>query len=354
METLIFIFQALLFSIEQNTGKKAAVDSRTGEIVFMIGEGQHMQIKPLNPNSPINVEFDMNPEFYIKSSDFAANYGNLRKISGKFADILRNFYGQFAESLRNNSGQFTELLQTNCGTTADNLQNGSGQNAESLRKIIGKNIIDREALSIHYTGDLKKVLEQIERLTDKIVKNTTKQKTIDRAAFNYDNAAKLLNDKPSTLMQDLRKIKDDLQTSRDKQEKRIMQNEQEAKQGGFKRGVLKVLIISGLLSIIIFGTYKLIRWNYGLNTPEILKENKREHTAPPQEPKNKTAKFTNTGIKKEYTGEEVFNLIIQYEVESDKDLSDWRKEQVRKAFFGKELTKKEAEELVTEIAEKQY
>jgi hypothetical protein len=362
MNSLLQLYKAILFIHSKSETGIPAVDTRTGEIVFLqpVGEGDNeVQVIPINSNSPTDIEFDMNPELYLTFDDFTEFNGNLRTSDGRFAALLRNFYGELTEALRNDNGAFTEALRTPDGISADDLRNDYGPDAENRRRLIGKGIIDRKPISHFYSGETAQILKKIERLTDKIVRNTEKEKTISRAGQLYDQATQLAQSKDNDRMIKLRKIKAALQLSSDRQDRRTEQNYSEQKQHSIAFKLKKLAWTAATVAGVFFTAWyyfsdqiPVIEFEYirseSPNTPtEKNFEPEIKYNQPTNNVQNSTSKNESESIdRKKYNGSEIDNLIDVYAKDNGVKVWEYRRNKIKQDFAGQKLSPWEAKQTI--------
>ena len=235
MESIIIhLYKAILLALEEkNNDGIPAIDSRTGEFVFVnsVGEGDDdIEVRQIFDPSPTHVQFDLNPEMFITSIDFAENSENLQEINRRFAHLLQKVGSSPADALLNNSRGLAVSVQQSGETITDDFRTLGNSPAKGNRRLVGQGKIDRQKYSQEFSGITRSLLKEIENITDKIVRETSNENTIQNAADNYDKAVATANlQDDNTKIQTLRKIKKNLGLSSLRQDRRHEQNRRESR-----------------------------------------------------------------------------------------------------------------------------
>jgi len=342
MEQTKNILPILLYLLDsvsriEKTGQKAVIDTRNMKIAYSVGAGtDDIQLNQIGENSPADIEFDRNPENFVSFADFTENSRKVQALHGILADIERKYYGEVAENLRNSSGEIAEILQSSDRNTADNSQNNISTSADDLQQLIGKGIIDRRKVSGFYTGELQKLIQKIEKVTAKIVRNTSKISTQQNAAKRYDEAVLIASSNETDKIQKIRGILNSLNSSSDKQDRRHKQNQKSSKKW------LTWLIAILITFAVLFCGYIFFIKSYFES--DILNLSSKDTFAPTlfiAEPHNLTIN-------------EIEDAILNYNRKSNNKIFSWRKGMIIDEFNGSDLSKKEFEEILPELRTKDY
>ncbi len=328
----------LVLLSNQFTHGTPAINIYTGDIVIvkMIGERHNeLQVFPIYGESTTTVEFDLSPQNFLTLPELSESNGKNKEVIGKLAVLYRKIIGDFSEQYQKFNGVFSETSQKVIGNAAAENQTDIGEVAVPYQRFVGKDVIDRNKVSHKYTGELKTVMHDIERVTDKIVKNTQKEETISKTAKRYDNACVIAEGNAKDKLAQLKKIRQALQHSSDKQDQRIKQNTTEAQGAsvGFK---FKKLLWAAAFFAVAAGAV----WFTFFDELTSAKNEVTSvvHTVIPQ---------TNTAIKetkktdaaaKVWTDTELLRLIELYAVKDSKKIFDFGRNKLLSQMKGKKLT----------------
>jgi len=352
MNPTLNLYKTILVLLNNNGTKKPAINIRNGEICYIeeikVGVGKNsVQVFSLVNNAPSVIEFDMVPESFITLSDFAENNGNYRENSGKFAELLRNYIGTFPETFRNSIGEFADNSRTISETLPDDFGSDNGEIAETYRRFIGKGTIDRIKVSHHYSGETAKVITDIEKLTDKICKHTTKKETQQKAAEFYDLCVKTAEANELDKIQKLKSIRYELEKTSNKQDLMIEQNAVQKQDSGFWFNSKKyawVIIILFAVGMLFWTFYEPVK-KYEQVKTEIKKTINETIEKYPI-----AGKITGTDkkapAKKVHTAEEIENLINQVAEEQKIKIWEFSRNKIKTACQNKELTNWEVKNII--------
>jgi len=336
------LIQTILYLLSKENNN-VVFDTSTFNFYELIGEGTKEASISSIGNSAVFTTWDFEPDRLLKLEDFQTKTGKYREFTGLLQDNHRQITGQSQEI----TGTATGLTQENKGVFTENSQGnyrtmtGKAQKTDRLTIGTEKYILNR--ISHLYTKETFIILQSIEKLVDKIIRNTSKKKTIERTIIDYKTVIEIAKTDDVDKLIKLQQIKGNLKARIERQNATKEYNQNQQKRNNPLRKLKVWFTAAAVVSGITYFLFSEIPFQKSAVQSEVSEV---AQNTPPT-----TSNVAPAPQRRIYTKTEIIKLINTY---SNSYVGNWRQGKIIESIGKKELTQWEIKQLIIKGINKQY